>query len=178
MKERSRSLSAEFAETVNGEQVPSYTSRVRSVSRRGFFKVSGTGAGRAAARWLDRFPRTGHEPGVPLRRRERRSALASRAGQGLRVLAYGLMRQGLWAAALVLLSAPLTSAFVPRTLHSAYPPDAVGLVMKWDLAGFAHGAIPYWINPTIPAGFTPFEPTSSTDVVLARVHAAPGEVPP
>ena len=88
------------------------------------------------------------------------------------MLAYGLMRQGLWTAVLVLLSAPLTLAFVPRTLHSAYPPDAVGLVMKWDLAGFANGAIPYWINPTIPAGFTPFEPTSSTDVVLARVHAA------
>lgn len=44
--------------------------------------------------------------------------------------------------------------------------------MKWDLAGLPDGAIPYWVNPTIPAGFTPFEPASSADVIVAPVHEA------
>lgn len=73
--------------------------------------------------------------------------------------------------ALVMLASSI-EAFVPRTLHSGYPPDAAGRVMKWDLSTFADGAIPYWINPTIPAGFTPLEPTNSADVIVAKVHEA------
>lgn len=80
-------------------------------------------------------------------------------------------RIDLWVVFLLMI-APGVTAFVPRNLHNGYPADAVGLVMKWDLAAYPDGAIPYWINPTIPAGFTPFEPTNSIDVILAKVHNA------
>jgi matrixin len=73
---------------------------------------------------------------------------------------------------IVLMIAPNLAAFVPRTLHNRYPSDVVGLVMKWDLAAYQDAAIPYWINPTIPAGFTPFEPTSSRDAILEKVQNA------
>jgi hypothetical protein len=73
---------------------------------------------------------------------------------------------------ILLVMASAARAFTPRTLHRGYPSDAVGFVMKWDLAAYPDGAIPYWINRNIPAGFTPFEPTSSIDAVLARVHEA------
>ena len=63
-------------------------------------------------------------------------------------------------------------AFTPRTLHRGFPTESAGLVMKWDLAAYSDGAIPYWINRNIPAGFTPFEPTNSIDVILVRVQAA------
>jgi hypothetical protein len=73
---------------------------------------------------------------------------------------------------LVLFSGLRVMAFVPLNLHSRYPADVAGFVTKWDLTAYPDGAIPYWINPTIPAGFTPFEPTNSPDVILAKVHDA------
>jgi hypothetical protein len=74
--------------------------------------------------------------------------------------------------AILLMIGPGVAAFVPRTLDNRYPPDAVGLVMEWDLNAYPGAAIPYWINPTIPAGFSPFEPSSSPEEIVEKIHNA------